>query len=156
MIMDNEFTSSVKMESDEKTVNLLDIFMYLLSHWKWFLISLFIFGNYFGCKYSRTPFIYSHSITIMVKTPANTQSTLRLNRYNSFITPVNVSSEMLQLRSKELMRKAVDNLNADISYIVRNKLRPHELYSRSPIQIAFPDAKPEDHFIISATLFGTN
>ena len=149
--MDKQNTSSSNYDSDEKSVNILDIFMYLLSHWKWFLISLFIFGNYFGCIYSRTPFTYARSITIMIKTPANTQSAMRLNRYNSFITPVNVSSEILQFKSKELMRRTIDILNADVSYEIRNKLRPVELYTRSPIRVAFPDANPEDYYLLSIT-----
>ena len=149
--MDKQNTSSVNYASEDKSVNLLDIFMYLLSHWKWFLISLFVFGNYFGCQYSRTPFTYIRSITIMVKTPANTQSAMRLNRYNSFVAPVNVSSEILQFQSKELMRKTIDILNADMSYEVRNNLRPHELYTRSPIMVAFPDAKPDDAYGLSVT-----
>ena len=149
--MDKQNTSSMNYASDEKSVNLLDIFMYLLSHWKWFLISLFIFGNYYGCKYSRTPFTYARSITIMIKTPANTQGAMRLNRYNSFITPVNVSSEILQFKSKELMRRTVDILNADVSYVVRNKLRPHEMYTRSPIRVTFPEAHPNDYYVLSVT-----
>ncbi|MDR0795877.1 MAG: polysaccharide biosynthesis tyrosine autokinase [Tannerella sp.] len=147
--MDLQNKSANHFSSDEKTVNILDIFMYLLSHWKWILLSLFIFGNYYGCKYSKTPFIYSRSITIMVKTPANTQSTMRLNRYNSFSMPVNVSSEMLQFKSKELMRRVIDILQADMSYEVREKLRPYELYTRSPIKIAFPDANPDDYHAIT-------
>ena len=149
--MDKQNTTSAKFDSDEKSVNILDIFMYLLSHWKWFLISLFVFGNYFGCKYSKTPFTYARSITIMIKTPANTQGAMRLNRYNSFINPVNVSSEILQFQSKELMRRTIDILHADMSYVIRNKLRPHELYTRSPIRVTFPDAKPDDFYVLSVT-----
>ena len=151
MIMDKQNTSSANYASDEKSVNLLDIFMYLLSNWKWFLLSLFIFGNYYGCKYSKTQFTYARSITIMVKTPANTQSAMRLNRYNSFVNPVNVSSEILQFRSKALMRRVIDELQADISYVVRDKLRPHELYTRSPVRVAFPDAKPNDYHFVTVT-----
>jgi len=147
--MDRQNMSSANYGSDEKMVNILDIFMYLLSHWKWFLISLFIFGNYFGYQYSKTPFTYVRSITVMIKTPANSQSTMRLNRYNSFTAPVNVSSEMLQFQSKELMRITVDNLNADVSYVFRNKLRPQELYTRSPVKVSFPEAKTEESYALS-------
>ena len=148
--MDKQNTSS-NYASDEKSVNLLDIFMYLLSHWKWFLISLIVFGNYFACKYSTTPYTYARSITIMVKTPANTQGAMRLNRYNSFVAPVNVSSEILQFQSKELMRRTIDILNADISYVIRNRLRPYELYSRSPIRVVFADSQLDDTYALSVT-----
>ena len=148
--MDKHNTSS-NYDSDDKSVNLLDIFMYLVSNWKWFLLSLFLFGNYYGYKYSKTPFTYARSITIMIKTPANTQAAMRLNRYNSFTAPINVSSEMLQLRSKELIRSVIDNLQADVSYVVWNRLRPYELYNMSPVKVAFTNTQPEASYALSVT-----
>ena len=150
--MDTQNTSFVNPTSDEKSVNLIDIFMYLLFHWKWFLISLIVFGGYFGYKYNKTPFLYNRSMVVMIKTPANTQSTARLNRSNIFAMPVNVANELLQFRSKELMRKSIDNLNTDISYIHRNRFRPIELYKRSPIRVSFLSAQPDDHYSLSVTL----
>ncbi|MDR2234109.1 MAG: chromosome partitioning protein ParA, partial [Tannerella sp.] len=149
--MDQNNISSKNFSNDEKTVNIFDVFLYLLSQWKWFLVSLFIFGNYYGCQWAKTPFTYRQAITIMVKTPENTQATMRLNRYNSFINPINVSNEILQFQSKELMRSVIDNLDANISYVIKNKLRPFELYTKSPVKVSFPDAKIEDYLSLTIT-----
>ncbi|MDR1527483.1 MAG: polysaccharide biosynthesis tyrosine autokinase [Dysgonamonadaceae bacterium] len=154
--MDTQNISPVRIAADEKSVNLVDIFMYLLVHWKWFVFSLLIFGCYFGYKYSKTPFVYNRSVTIMVKTPANTQATMRLNRYNSFSAPVNVASEILQFKSKELMRRSIDNLHTDISYVVQNALRKNELYTKSPIRVSFLDTQPEDYYALSVIPFSNS
>lgn len=54
-----------------------------------------------------------------------------------FIGQVNVASEILQFKSKELMRKVIDRLHADVSYMVRDGLRPRELYTDSPVRLPF-------------------
>jgi len=133
---------------EEKSVNLIDIFVYLGFHWKWFLVSLLIFVGYFGYEYYHTAFVYSRSMIVMIKTPTNSEATMRLNRYNSFVTPVNVSSEILQFRSKELMRNVVERLHADVSYVVRDGLRNKELYTTSPIRVAFLDGTPQHCFLM--------
>ena len=46
------------LTEEEKSINLVDIFMYLLSYWKWYVLSILIFGGYFWYDYSKTPFIY--------------------------------------------------------------------------------------------------
>ena len=66
------------LTEEEKSINLVDIFMYLLSYWKWYVLSILIFGGYFWYDYSKTPFIYGRSATVMIKTPANSPSTIRL------------------------------------------------------------------------------
>ena len=40
----------------------------------------------------------------------------------------------------ELMRKVIDRLHADVSYMVRDGLRPRELYTDSPVRVAFLEA----------------
>ncbi|MCD7925782.1 MAG: polysaccharide biosynthesis tyrosine autokinase [Bacteroides sp.] len=132
--------------AEEKSINLVDIFMYLLSYWKWFLVSILVFGGYFWYDYCKTPFMYNRSAVVMIKTPANTQGTMRMNRYNSFMSgPVNVASEILQFKSKELMRKVVSRLDADVSYTVRNGLRHDELYRESPIKVSFIQTRADDY-----------
>lgn len=153
--MDTQNTSGANVVgADDKSVNLVDIFMYLFVHWRWFLVSLLIFECYFGYKYSKTQFVYSRSITLMVKTPANTQATMRLNRYNSFSAPVNVTSEILQFQSKEMVRRAIETLHADVSYVVRDALRPNELYTKSPVRVSFIDAQPESFRALTVTPIG--
>ncbi|WP_321480778.1 polysaccharide biosynthesis tyrosine autokinase [uncultured Bacteroides sp.] len=136
--------------SEEKSVNLVDLFMHLAIYWRWFLFSVLLFGSYFGYQYYATPFMYNRSMTVMVKTPENSQATMRMNRYNSYMSQVNVTSEILQFQSKELIRKTIDKLHADISYTSRSGLRQQELYTDAPIKVSFLKSMSDDHFSFSA------
>src|SRR5690606_29823024 len=70
----------------------------------------------------------------MIKTPTNTPITARLTRTNS-ANAVNVKSEILQLRSKELMQTTVERIGAETNYQERSGLRYNELYTTSPVQL---------------------
>lgn len=138
---------------EEKSINLMDILLFLLSYWKWFLISILIFGGYFWYDYCKTPFMYYRSAVVMIKTPANTQTTMRMNRYNSFISgPVNVASEILQFNSRELMRKVVKRLDANVSYTIKAGFRDNELYSKSPVKISFLELMEDEPVFLTASL----
>ncbi len=147
--MSNSIDNNTK--PDEKTINLVDLFKYLLSYWKWFAISIILFGGYFLYQYSKTPFVYSRLATVMVKTSANSTSTIRMNRYNGYMEPVNVASEILQLHSKELMRNAVRRLGMETSYSMKKGLRMADLYETTPVKIDMPGSKPYDRFSFQVT-----
>ncbi|KUY27446.1 GumC family protein [Elizabethkingia ursingii] len=129
----------------EHSINLLDILKYLLHHWKWFLLSIVVFGGYFYYQYSKTPFVYNQSEIVMIKTPSNTPTTARITR--SFGTnTVSVKDEIIQLKSKELMRLVVDRTGADKSYKIHSGLRDNELYKKSPIQVQVEGKGSESNY----------
>lgn len=136
--MDSRQENKINSQGQEgQSVNVLDVFKYLLANWKWFLLSILLFGGYYLYQYSKTSFMYSQSQTVMIKTPANTPSTARFTRTNATLNTVSVASEILQLRSKELMRQTVSRLNADVSYSVKRGLRNYELYKSAPVLVSF-------------------
>lgn len=139
------------METDDKSINLPDLFRYLASHWKWYLLSVILFMGYYAYDYSRTSFVYNRSATVMIRTPDNTPETVRMRRYNSFSPRIDGAAEILQLRTKELMRSAVARIHADVSYTVRDGLRWKELYTNAPVTVLFPDAGPRDRFSFEVT-----
>lgn len=129
---------------DERSINILDISKYLFFYWKWYLLSIAIMVSYFYYVYSKTPYVYSQEMSVMIKSPNNAQSTMKL-RLNTLSSDVNIATEILQFQSKELMRQVVDLTKADISYQFHEGLRENELYSGSPVQAAFVDIKSEDY-----------
>lgn len=138
-------SSKKAFQPADKSINLVDIFWYLLFHWKWFFLSVLVFGGYYYYQYSKTPYVYSRTETVMIKTPLNTAQPTRLTRSSYYFSAVNVASEILQLKSKQLMRNTVAKLDANISYTITKGLREYELYNRSPIQIQFIDGNPEKY-----------
>ena len=97
-------------------VNLIDIFFYLLNHWYWFVICIVIAMGYAYWKYSQIAFMYRSNVTVVIKDPANTQSTANLASYNNLINKVSVSNEVLTLKSKHLMENVVKVLDVDVDY----------------------------------------
>ena len=43
---------------------MMDIIMYLVSKWKWFLASVIVFGGLAWLKYASTPKVYFRSATV--------------------------------------------------------------------------------------------
>lgn len=136
---------------EEKSINLLDILKYLLFQWKWFVLSVVIVGGFYLYQFSKTAFMYSQSQTVMIKTPMNTPTTARITRTNSAFNSVSVAAEILQLRSKALMRQTVDQIGADVSYSVRRGLRDYELYKDSPVQVRVMKNPGGDNFAFTVT-----
>ena len=69
----------------DNTVNLLDLFFYLLGYWFWFVLCVVICVGYQYYKYSKTPFVYRSDATVIIKDPNNTKSTVRMDNYNNLI-----------------------------------------------------------------------
>ena len=131
-----------KNQSGKNEINIIDLFMYLLSKWRWFVLSLVVFVGIAWIVYASRPFVYFASATVIIKDPSNKTSTAGLDRYDNFINKVNVANEILQFRSKKLLRDVVERVHADVSYKVEDRLRERELYTQSPLAVNFIDAIP--------------
>ena len=57
-------------------VNIVDIFLYLLRHWYWFIICAAIAIGYAYYKYTQLPFVYRSDAKVIIKNPSNTQSAI--------------------------------------------------------------------------------
>lgn len=137
---------------NDQGLNIVDLFMYLASQWKWFLLSILICGGIAWYNYARAPLVYFRSATVIIKDPSNKASTSGLDRFDNFINKVNVANEILQFRSKKLMREVVQRVHADMSYQIKDGLRSNELYNESPVLVSLPDALPEQSFSFTMTL----
>ena len=116
-------------------VNLVDLFLYFLSHWYWFVLCVAIAGGYAYYKYAQTPFVYRSDATVIIKDPSSARTTASMSAYSSQINRINMTNEILQLRSKQLMSQVVLALDADIDYILPIKLRNVELYNLAPVKM---------------------
>ena len=136
----------------EQNINLLDLLIYLASKWKWYLLSVLIFGGMAWYKYATTPYVYFGSATVIIKDPSNKTSTTGLDRFDNFINKVNVANEMLQFNSKRLIREVVSRTHADVSYKMKDGLRNVELYTKSPVAVSFADMLPEQYVAFTVKL----
>ena len=137
---------------NDQSINLIDLFLYFASHWKWFLLSVLVCGGIAWYNYARAPLVYFRSATVIIKDPSNKTSTTGLNRFDNIINTVNVANEILQFHSKRLMSEVVQRVHADVSYQVEDGLRKKELYKQSPVLVSFIDMLPEQPFALTLTL----
>ena len=81
--------------------------------------------------------MYFRSATVIIKDPSNKASTSGLDRFDNFINKVNVANEILQFRSKKLMREVVQRVHADVSYQIKDGLRSMSCTTNRPYWSAF-------------------
>lgn len=134
---------------NEQGLNVVDLFLYLLSKWKWFLLSVVFCGGLAWIQYARMPRIFFSQATVVIKDPSNKTSSAGLDRYDNYINKVNVANELLQFRSKRLMREVINRLQADVDYLKPDGLRHDELYTQSPVKVTFPDALPNQRITLT-------
>jgi hypothetical protein len=127
---------------NKNQVNLVDLFFYLLGNWFWFALCVIVCVGFAYYRYSKMPLVYRSDATIIIKDPSNTRSTVQMNAYSQLINGVSMSNEILQLKSRELMRQVVLALDADIDYKVPVKLRQLEYYRESPVRM-YVSREPE-------------
>lgn len=120
------------------SINLLDLFFYLLSKWKWFLLFAIIGVVAAYAWYSSSEFTYFKTATITIKDPENKTYSAGLNRYDNLINKVNVTNEIYRFRSHKLMKEVVTRTHADVNYKQANRLRYLELYTQAPVTVSFP------------------
>ena len=82
-------------------VNLIDILLYLLRHWYLFVLCAGIAVGYAYYKYTQMPFVYKSNATVIIKDPKSQHFATGLNNYSSLANRVNMTLEILQLRSKQ-------------------------------------------------------
>ena len=140
----------------DSSVNVLDVLTFLASKWRWYLLSILFFGGLAWYKYAKTPFTYFRSATVIIKDPSNKTSTAGLDRYDNLVNKVNVANEILQFKSKALMREVITRLKADISYQVKDGLRDNELYTQSPVLVSFPESTPGAYYSLKVTPLDKN
>ena len=124
-------------KKQNESINLLDLFFYLLSKWKWFFLFAVLGVLVAYAFYSATNFTYFSSATIIIKNPEDKAVSASLNRYDNLINKVNVTNEIYRFRSHKLMKKVVRKTNSDVNYKQPNRLRYLELYGQSPVEVEF-------------------
>ena len=133
-----------KKVTRNEQVNLVDIFLYLVSNWVWFLLCIAVALGVAHVRYARMPMMYQSAVTAIMKNPSTQIRTVQLETYDRMINKVSMSQESLQLQSVSLMSQVVTALNADVYYSQRDKARTVELYQTgSPVVMRF-DRKTAD------------
>ena len=90
-----------KNTNNNSHINLVDLFLYLLSHWYWFLLCVLLCCGYAYYRYAQKPFTYRSNATVIIKDPSSVRTTASLSNYSNQINRIDMSNEILQLQSKQ-------------------------------------------------------
>ena len=140
-----------KKAKNESSINLLDVFFYILSYWYLFVIAIVICVGVQMYRYAKAPFVYSSTATVMIKDPSNTRSSTKLDAYSSMINRTNVSNEILQFKSKRLMTEVMNRLGANVSFKENVGLRQVELYKDTPVSVIHSENFDNQYFALTVT-----
>ena len=132
--MNNSPDQNFFQEDEQESFNFKEVLFKYLSYWKWFLIS---FSIALTCSYVylryQTP-IYKIATSILIKDQKKGMGTEdMLKQLDMFSSNKVVDNEIEILKSYSLMEKVVTDLNLNIHYIKKGKIRDIELYDQSPV-----------------------
>jgi tyrosine-protein kinase Etk/Wzc len=114
-----------------------------LSHWKWFLLGIFVslLGAFLYLKYTLPQ--YQATTTILVK---DEQKGGMLSELSAFADmgigggmKSNLDNEIEILKSRTLVESTVKKLNLNTTLIVKGKIVDREIYQNTPIEVLFVD-----------------
>lgn len=139
------------MENQKKQtqeLQLLDILMVGLRHWKWFVLSVIICLGLSYLYVKKSPKIYQRQTNVLIKNDSEGGRTFSegavfddlgfMNGMN------NVNNEIAIFKSKRLMTEVARRLKLDVDYYRKGKLSVASCYASTPVKLLFLDAKESD------------
>lgn len=142
--MEND--KNVKPAVQEETpMSIRDIWNLCINHWKWFVLSVVVCLAAASFYILRSVPVYSRSSSVLIKEDRRSGS-VSADIASAFSdlgvgqTWVNVSNELVNFTSPDLLMQVVKNLNLDVNYIRDGFFHDYTLYGSSlPVRVRFLD-----------------
>ncbi|MBQ6177469.1 MAG: polysaccharide biosynthesis tyrosine autokinase [Bacteroidales bacterium] len=143
-MMEND--KNVKPAVQEETpMSIRDIWNLCINHWKWFVLSVVVCLAAASFYILRSVPVYSRSSSVLIKEDRRSGS-VSADIASAFSdlgvgqTWVNVSNELVNFTSPDLLMQVVKNLNLDVNYIRDGFFHDYTLYGSSlPVRVRFLD-----------------
>ncbi|MDE7386388.1 MAG: polysaccharide biosynthesis tyrosine autokinase [Muribaculaceae bacterium] len=132
-------------QQEASSVNLRLFFKQCLDNWYWFLISIVVclgIGAFYLMKATPT---YESTALVQIRddkngAPLNSDFANTFADLGMFSSSADIFNELLAIRSPRLLGQVVDNLDLQVSYTTRNKLKELPLYGdKLPFIVDFVD-----------------
>ena len=145
----------VNVAEEEELINLMDMLLVVRHNWQWFFVSVVACVALAVLYLAWSPKTYSRKATVLIrdddKGGGGLGESALFTDISLFGGARNVDNEVLVFQARSLMENVVDRLALDYSYKIRKGLRTVELYSHSPLKVAFPDAEAGQYLHVSVT-----
>ncbi|MCH5327601.1 MAG: polysaccharide biosynthesis tyrosine autokinase [Coprobacter sp.] len=117
-----------------------DIFYLCLSRWWWFLLSLGIALGIAVLKIKTTVPVYQRTASILIKSEDKTSDISALTNMGLTQIPVNITNEILSLKSGTVAAEVVRRLHLEVEYIKDGTFHDEIVYgSQQPVEVSFLD-----------------
>jgi capsular exopolysaccharide synthesis family protein len=123
-----------QLDNEEKALEIRYVVAKYIRYWPWYLFFIFLFV---GATFLFHRYIvdeYEVSGSMLIKTNTSPEAKI-LDRSNIFSSGLNLENDILRIKSKGLAKDALSKLHFDVEYYAKTKIKPIELYDRSPIRI---------------------
>jgi len=120
--------------SNSKKINFKKEFFKFLKYWPWLLLSIFIFyiAAYFYLKYTQPQYYSKTTLLFQQSNPNKTALNDLKNLGMGISDDAELQGEAAVIVSKPILQKVVKNLNLDVSFFAKGKIREIELYNLAP------------------------
>lgn len=131
---------NIENQTEDNSINLKELLFKYLIHWKWFVLSIFVFlvGAKLYLRYSIPE--YKSFTTLLIKRedsgPMSEFSALEeLSMFSG--SKKDIDDEMEVLKSRALIEKTIKEGEFNISYILEGRIKSSDAYGLNPIKIDF-------------------
>ena len=133
-------------ENSEQDFQIRAVVDQYASHWKWFVLGVFIslFGAYLYLRYTVPQ--YRAATTILVKDEKKGGLSSELSAFADMGIgggKSNLDNEIEILKSRTLVESTVRKMNLNIAFVVEGKVLSTNLYKNAPILINYLEQKPD-------------
>ncbi|MBD5366853.1 MAG: polysaccharide biosynthesis tyrosine autokinase [Bacteroides sp.] len=138
-------------QQEAGSVNLRDFFQQCLDNWYWFLISVVLCVGIGVFYLMRTTPSYESTALVQVRddkngAPLNSDFANTFADLGMFSSSADIFNELLAIRSPRLFGQVVDNLDLQVSYTTRHRLKELPLYGDNlPYIVHFVDGDNLSH-----------
>ncbi|MEY8686188.1 GumC family protein [Bacteroides sp. AN502(2024)] len=135
-------------------VQIKDVIYLCLGNWKWFALSLLITLGAAVYYIKSTPAVYTRTLSMLLKT-GNKQSVSEemMNELGMGQTPVNITNEILALKSSQLLLEIVKRLHLDVDYAHDGSFHKLVAYGTDlPVTVSFHDLGDKETAALKLTL----
>lgn len=133
------------LSSHSKKINFKKELFKFLKYWPWIILSVILFyiASYFYLKYTQPQ--YSSKTTLLFQQSNPNKNAL--NDLKSLGMGVSGDDELIGeaavITSKPILQKVVKNLNLDVSFFAKGKIREIELYNLAPYKGSILSSKKD-------------
>lgn len=130
-------------EQDNSVMSLHDLWIFLCSQWKWFILSAIICMGLTKLYLATKNNTYKRQAVILVKeeqsSPAYRRGMDALAQINGMMGASSVANECYILKSRQLAKEVAKKLKLDVTYNQKKRLKTVSLYNVKPFSARFTD-----------------